>query len=264
MSIAFCSLLTSGCKKCPAFCVSFGDWKLFAEVSDLHGGSSLCGWFCWRWVCSLLLSVPSQPLWVSCRCGLGESVAGDSDVYRCPMVSPFKGWQNTPWKMVARDFFEKAKLFPKFDLHTSLPSQSLWVRFSQESSIHIQPLLLPFPDILSTYSSQKRSDMWNVPFCFVCVSLRLMDTHVCVLLLLYLSVMVYLQRKRRKTPDDQPESQQENTHGDHRGSLRASQAKQFQERASLLRFFCERNLSADLYGKALLETMVLKSRRRKK
>eukprot|EP00434_Breviolum_minutum_P016996 symbB.v1.2.014995.t1/scaffold1092.1/size138572/6 len=32
-------------------------------------------------------------------------------------------------------------------------------------------------------------------------------------------------------------------------SLRASQAKQFQERASLLRFFCERNLSADLYGK---------------
>lgn len=35
-----------------------------------------------------------------------------------------------------------------------------------------------------------------------------------------------------------------------RGSLRASQAKQFQQRASLLRFFCERNLSADLYGKA--------------
>lgn len=32
-------------------------------------------------------------------------------------------------------------------------------------------------------------------------------------------------------------------------SLRASQAKQFQQRASLLRFFCERNLSADLYGK---------------
>ena len=33
-------------------------------------------------------------------------------------------------------------------------------------------------------------------------------------------------------------------------SLRASQAKQFQQRAALLRFFCERNLSADLYGKA--------------
>ncbi|CAK9027603.1 unnamed protein product, partial [Durusdinium trenchii] len=32
-------------------------------------------------------------------------------------------------------------------------------------------------------------------------------------------------------------------------SLRASQAKQFHERAALLRFFCERNLSADLFGK---------------
>ena len=137
------------------------------------------------------------------------------------------GWQNTPTK-------------PR--LHKA--SESGFLKNHPSKSNHS----CHFLDILSTYSDTKKIGHVKCAVLF-CVCFSKTNGYTCVCFVT-VSKCHGLQKKRRKTTDDQPESQQENTHGDHRGSLRASQAKQFQERASLLRFFCERNLSADLYGKA--------------
>lgn len=197
MSIPFCSLLKSGCKTCnrcfvlhcplvAMFCLD-----RIKIVISTPTGSSLCGWFCWRWACSLRLSVPSQPLWVSCQKAsfwipLQVLKVDRSDAIfqggQCGMalvwtnlcgVSRFKGWGNTlerhHWKMIAKGFSirQKAKPFPKliFICH------SLSQVFSRIICPNPTLAFILFPDISNTWSSRKKEMGHVTCACFSLVCL---------------------------------------------------------------------------------------------
>ena len=184
MSIPYCSLLKSGCK---TLCCRD---RIKIVISTLTG-SSLCGWFCWRWACSLLLSVPSQPLWVSCQiasCWLPLQVLkvdrshaifqGGSVAWLrfgliyvgCPDLKDGE----TPLNLTIE------RWLPKVFLSDRRPSLFqnwssyviLWVRFSQESSVQIHTLaFVLFPDISNTWSSRKKEMGHVTCACFFLVCL---------------------------------------------------------------------------------------------
>ena len=172
-------------------------------------GSSLCGWFCWRWACSLLLSVPSQPLWVSCQiasCWLPLQVLKVDRSYAifqggsvawlrfgliyvgCPDLKDGETPLNlTIERWLPKVFFyqTEGQAFSKIDLHMSFSESGFLKNHPSKST----PSLLYYFQIFRTLGphGKRRWDMWHVPVFFWCVSKTNGYTCVCFVVVIWMS-----------------------------------------------------------------------------